>query len=157
MNKVVLLGRLTKDPELRSTQSGASVCQFSIAVDRKYKSEGQPTADFINCVAWRKTAEFICNYFAKGSRIALVGQIQTRTYDDNDGKKVYVTEVIVDEVEFCESKRQAQDNYATTEAGYYDGMDEQAPAATATPQRQQQQAIPSSGGYFDIDDEGIPF
>ena len=151
MNKAILLGRLTRDPELKTTSSGVSVCQFSIAVDRKYKSEGQPQADFINCQAWRKTAEIVCNYFSKGSRIALVGQIQTRTYDDKDGKKVYITEVIVDEVEFCESKRQSQDEYATTEAGYFDGADE-APTSTATPKQQQ-----FSSGYGFADDEGIPF
>ena len=148
MNKVILLGRLTRDPELKTTQSGISVCQFSIAVDRKYKSEGQPQADFINCQAWRKTAEIICNYFSKGSRIALVGQIQTRTYDDKDGKKVYVTEVIVDEVEFCESKK--QNDYAKTEAGYFDGADE-IPASTATPTQQ------ASNGYGFIEDDGLPF
>lgn len=127
MNKVILMGRLTKEPELRYTTSNTAVCQFSIAVDRKYKKDGQPTADFINIVAWRSTAEFVSKYFNKGSRIAIVGQIQTRNYDDKDGKKVYVTEVIAEEVEFCESKR--QDTAATTEAGYYDGVDE-APTAT---------------------------
>lgn len=137
MNKVILIGRLTKDPELRYTTSNTAVCQFSIAVDRKYKSEGQPTADFINIVAWRSTAEFVSKYFNKGSRIAIVGQIQTRNYDDKDGKKVYVTEVIADEVEFCESKGNSSTRaageapiIAREEAGYFDGEDE---APTATP------------------------
>lgn len=137
MNKVILIGRLTKDPELRYTTSNTAVCQFSIAVDRKYKSEGQPTADFINIVAWRNTAEFVSKYFNKGSRIAIVGQIQTRNYDDKDGKKVYVTEVIADEVEFCESKSASSTRaageapvIAREEAGYFDGEDE---APTATP------------------------
>lgn len=156
MNKVILMGRLTKEPEIRYTPSnGTAVCQFTVAVDRRFKSEGQPQADFINCVAWRTTAEFVSKYFTKGSRIAIVGQIQTRTWDDNDGKRHYVTEVIADEVEFCESKRQ-QNDYAQTEAGYYDGMDQQ-PASTATPQRQQQQADSFDDGYFEISDEGVPF
>lgn len=142
MNKVILIGRLTKTPELRYTTSNTAVCQFSIAVDRKYKSEGQPTADFINIVAWRSTAEFVSKYFNKGSRIAIVGQIQTRNYEATDGRKVYVTEVIADEVEFCESRKDSSSRavgeapiIAREEAGYFDGIDEAAPvpSATATP------------------------
>lgn len=118
MNKVILIGRLTKDPEIRYTAgNNTAVCQFTVAVDRRFKSENQPTADFIPIVAWRQTAEFVSKYFTKGSRIALVGQIQTRSWDDTEGQKHYVTEVIADNVEFCESKKSP----ATTEAGYYDG------------------------------------
>lgn len=156
MNKVILIGRLTKDPELRFTTSNTAVCQFSIAVDRKYKSEGQPTADFINIVAWRSTAEFVSKYFNKGSRIAIVGQIQTRNYDDKDGKKVYVTEVIADEVEFCESKSNSSTRaageapiIAREEAGYFDGEDE---APTATPTKQINDYFPEDS----IDDD-LPF
>ncbi len=119
MNKAILIGRLTKDPELTYTNSNTSVCRFTVAVDRRFKSEHQPTADFIPVVAWRQTAEFVSKYFTKGSRIALIGQIQTRTWDDTEGKKHYVTEVIADEVEFCESKRSP----AQTEAGYYDELE----------------------------------
>lgn len=118
MNNVTLIGRLTKDPEIRYTATNnTAVCQFTVAVDRRFKSENQPTADFIPIVAWRQTAEFVSKYFTKGSRIALVGQIQTRSWDDTEGKKHYVTEVIADKVEFCESKRRSP---AQTEAGYYD-------------------------------------
>lgn len=132
MNKVILMGRLTKDPELKYTPgNNTAVCQFSIAVDRKFKSEGQPTADFINIVAWRKTAEFVSKYFTKGSKIAVVGQIQTRSWDDTEGKKHYVTEVIADEVEFCESKKESPSRavgeapiIAREEAGFYDGLEE---------------------------------
>ncbi len=106
MNKVVLMGRLTRDPELRYTASNqTAVCQFTVAVDRRFKSEGQSQADFIPVVAWRQTAEFVSKYFSKGSRIAVAGSIQTRSWDDQEGKKHYATEVIADEVEFCESKR----------------------------------------------------
>lgn len=132
MNKVILMGRLTKDPELKYTQSNTAVCQFTLAVDRRFKSEGQPTADFINIVAWRNTAEFVSKYFTKGSKIAVVGQIQTRSYEAQDGRKVYVTEVIADEVEFCESKKQESPSRAVgeapviarEEAGYYDGLED---------------------------------
>ncbi len=115
MNNVTLIGRLTKDPDLKTTQSGLSVCRFTVAVDRPYSKEKQ--TDFINCLAWRQTADFICKYFAKGQRIALIGSIQTGSYE-KDGSKVYTTEVNVSSVEFCESKKQnetAQTNEATEE------------------------------------------
>lgn len=110
LNKVILGGRLTADPELKQTASGTPVTAFSVAVSRKYtaKTENgtptQPTADFINCVAWRATAEFICRYFHKGSSICVTGRIQTRSYTDNAGGKKYVTEVVVDEAYFVDSK-----------------------------------------------------
>lgn len=105
MNKAILMGRLTRDVELKTTASGVSVASFSIAVNRRFKNaDGGYDADFINCVAWRQQAEFIGKYFKKGQLIGLVGSIQTRTYDDKDGKKVYVTEVVVDEAEFVGSK-----------------------------------------------------
>ena len=105
MNKVILMGRLTKDIEMRQTPNGVSLVRFSIAVTRRFKnSNGEYDADFINCVAWRKTGEFIARYFQKGSMIAVVGSIQTRSWDGNDGKKQYATEVIVDEAYFTGSK-----------------------------------------------------
>ena len=105
MNKVILMGRLTKDIEMRQTPNGVSLARFSIAVTRRFKnSNGEYDADFINCIAWRKTGEFIARYFQKGSMIAVVGSIQTRSWDGNDGKKQYATEVIVDEAYFTGSK-----------------------------------------------------
>ena len=105
MNKAILVGRLTADPELRATTSGVSVCSFTVAVNRRFARAGEERkADSINCVAWRQTAEFICNYFAKGRMIGLVGSIQTRDWTDNEGRKRYATEVIVDEAYFTESK-----------------------------------------------------
>ena len=104
MNSVSLMGRLTADPELKTTQNGISYCRFTVAVNR-YSKDGEDTADFISCVAWRSTAEFICNYFLKGNKIALIGSIQTGSYTDKDGRTVYTTDVLVDKVEFCESKK----------------------------------------------------
>ena len=105
MNKVILVGRLTKAPELRTTQSGVNVCSFTVACDRRFQKEGEERqADFINCIAWRNTADFISNYFTKGTRIALDGSIQTRSWDAEDGTKRYATEVIVDHAEFAQSK-----------------------------------------------------
>jgi len=109
MNKVILVGRLVKDPEVKTTQSQVSVCSFTIAVDRKFKAaNGERQADFISCVAWRQSAELLGKYFHKGSRVGIIGNLQSRSYDDANGKKVYVTEVIVDEIEFVESKHEAE-------------------------------------------------
>ncbi|MBQ1210842.1 MAG: single-stranded DNA-binding protein [Clostridia bacterium] len=105
MNIVCLMGRLTGDPELRRTANQTAVTSFSVAVDRRFVPQGQERqADFINCVAWRQTAEFICRYFHKGQRIALQGSLQARQYTDRDGNKRTAYEVVVDNAEFCESK-----------------------------------------------------
>lgn len=106
MNKVNLLGRIVKDPELRYTPSGTAVVSFTLAVDRRFQKQGEDRqADFINCIGWGKTAEFVANYFTKGQLMALSGSIQVRTWDDNEGHKRYATEVIADEVYFAESKK----------------------------------------------------
>lgn len=105
MNKVILIGRLTADPDLRYTQSQKPVATYRLAVDRPFKTEGQPEADFITCIAWNKNAEFVSKHLTKGTKIAIEGRIQTRNYDDKDGKKVFVTEVVVDRHEFCENKK----------------------------------------------------
>lgn len=107
MNKVVLIGRLTADPELRQTQSGIASCRFTVAVNRKFKNEnGEYDADFITCVAWRQTAEFISKYFSKGKMIALEGTLRTGSYTDKNHSDVthYTTDVYVDAVEFCGDK-----------------------------------------------------
>ena len=104
MNKVILMGRLTKDPEVNTTANGNTIARFNLAVDRRYKSDGQPTADFPSIVAFNKTAEFVEKYIHKGMKIALEGRIQTGNYD-KDGVKHYTTDVIADSVEFAESKK----------------------------------------------------
>lgn len=101
MNRIVLLGRLTRDIELKRTSTDTAFCNFTVAVDRKFKNKaGEYEADFISCVAWRNTAEFLAKYFNKGKPIALEGTLQTRNYEDDDGKRVYVTEVNVESVSF---------------------------------------------------------
>lgn len=107
MNKVELIGRLTKDAELRYTQSNKAVASFSIAVNKRIN--GENTADFINCVAWSTTAEFISKYFKKGQAIALVGRLQNRSYEDDKGKH-YITEVVVEETEFVGNKQEEKEN-----------------------------------------------
>ena len=108
MNKVILIGRLVKDPEIRYTQSGKGVASFVLAVDRRFSKEGQQTADFIPIVAWNKLAEIVGDNLTKGRRISVEGRMQVRNYDAQDGTKRYVTEVIADEVEFLDSKRDGQ-------------------------------------------------
>lgn len=110
MNKAILLGRLTKDVETRYTQStNTQVSSFTLAVNRRFVKEGEQQADFINIVAWNKTAEFCSKYFRKGQQVAVVGRIQTRSYDNQEGKKVYVTEVIAEEVYFADTKKTGPD------------------------------------------------
>ena len=143
MNKAILIGRLTRDPELRTTPTGRNVCQFSIAVNRTYTSaSGEREADFINCVVWDKQAENLARYQKKGNQIAVDGRIQTRNYDDKDGKKVYVTEVVAEEAYFADSKREP--GAANFEAGFN-------PAAQPT-------ETPTSEGFMAIEeDSNLPF
>lgn len=110
MNKVVLIGRLTRDPELRYTGQGTPVASFSIAVNRRKQKDKPQEADFINCVAWGITGENLSKYQSKGSQIAVHGRIQTRNYENKEGKRVYVTEVVAEEIEFLGSKRDNQSN-----------------------------------------------
>ena len=134
MNKAILIGRLTKDPKTRYTQSGLCVATFTLAVDRRFAKEGQQQADFIPIVCWRKLAEIVGNNLTKGRKVCVVGGIQTRSYDAKDGSKRYVTEVLADEVEFLDSKK--------------DGGQQSAPQSTP----------PKSDPYGpDIPDEEIPF
>lgn len=144
MNKVILMGRLTKDPEVRyTTNNNTLVCSFSLAVNRRFKSEGQPDADFFNIVAWSKTGEFCSKYFTKGQQVGVIGRLQTRNYDDKDGKKVYVTEVVAEEAYFADSKREAN-NANAFETGFNTSA--------------QPSATPSSEGFTAIEeDSNLPF
>ena len=133
MNSVQLLGRLTRDPEVRYTDGGASIARFSLAVERRFKQENGADADFINIVAFGKTAEFIEKYFHKGMKVALNGRIQTGNYTDKDGKKVYTTDIVAENVEFCESKGNSTNNdvHAPASDGDFmsvpDGIDDELP------------------------------
>ena len=107
MNKIILLGRLSKDVEVRYTQTNNTmVASFTLAVNRRFKQEGQPDADFINIVAWSKLAEFCSKYFKKGQQVSIVGRLQTRTWEDENGQKRYVTEVVAEEAYFADSKKE---------------------------------------------------
>ena len=120
MNRAMLIGRLTRDPELRATPSGVSVCTFSLAVDRRFKQDGQPQADFIPVVVWRGQADNCAKYLHKGSQAAVCGSIQTRTYDAQDGSKRYVTEVVAEEVQFLTPKPNGAENGSQTAQNGFD-------------------------------------
>ena len=113
LNVVVIMGRLTADPELRTTQSGISVTSFSVAVNRNYSKDGNNQTDFINCVAWRNNAEFISKYFTKGQMIAIKGSLQQNNYTDKDGNKRTTYDVVVDSADFCGSKNESGGNGAS--------------------------------------------
>ena len=118
MNKVILVGNLARDPELRQTPQGVSVARFTVAVSRRYSRDGQQQTDFISCVAWRSTAEFLCRYFTKGSGIQLCGSIQSRSWDGQDGQRHYATEVIADEVSFNGPKSSNQSSGSGSQPGF---------------------------------------
>ena len=151
INRVVLVGRITKDPMLRKTQSGTSVVSFTIACNRRVQTQDQQ-ADFINCVAWNKTADFMTQYVKKGALLGVEGRIQTRNYDGQDGKKVYVTEVVAETVQFLESKKDAANN-----AGFIPNqMEEPAgyqPDTTST----NYESDFSSADTLDIASDDLPF
>ncbi|MBE6792230.1 MAG: single-stranded DNA-binding protein [Ruminococcaceae bacterium] len=152
MNVVCLIGRLVADPELKHTQANVSVCSFRIAVDRSYQAKGQERqADFINIVAWRQSAEFICRYFHKGSRISVVGSLQSRDYTDQNGNKRTVYEVVCDNVGFVDPKT------TNNAGGYqpaYQPTDSQVPTYTES-----QPAFSTASGDFEeiVGDDELPF
>lgn len=122
MNKVILMGRLTRDPDVRYTGEGNSmaVARYTLAVDRRFKREGEPTADFINCVAFGKSAEFVDKYLHKGTKMVVSGRLQTGSYTNKDGQKVYTTDVIIEEQEFAESKSASAGSATSAPTGQKD-------------------------------------
>lgn len=123
MNSINLVGRFTRDPDVRYTDGGTAVARFSLAVDRRFKRDGEPTADFPNCVAFGKTAEFIERYFSQGMRVGITGRIQTGSYTNKDGIKVYTTDVIAESCEFVESKA-SQERSETNTGGFGNAGDD---------------------------------
>lgn len=167
MNRVVLVGRLTKDPDLRYTPSGVAVATFTLAVNRAFSNqEGNREADFINCVVWRKPAENVANYLKKGSLAGVDGRIQTRNYEGQDGKRVYVTEIVAESVQFLESRAASGEQRG--------GYQQQAPSPSFGGQASHNQGSPfdmggtdtfkknddpfaNAGKTIDISDDDLPF
>ena len=155
MNKVILIGRLTNDPDIRATNNGEFVAKFTLAVNRIGAKEGQQQADFINCVAFRNTAEFFRNYVHKGMKMAVEGRIQTGSYTNNEGRKVYTTDVFVERSEFAESRQQGQQappqyQQQTLPTG-----------GAPIPTQEQAPAMYGADGFMhipdNIDDSGLPW
>ncbi len=173
MNRVVLAGRLTRDPELRYTPNGIPVANFTVAINRPYRNQqGEQEADFINCVTWRKQAENLANYMRKGSLIGVDGRIQTRSYENQEGRRVFVTEVLAEQITFLESKSQAQqrpdmggfvqnDSYQqqsvpqTPQAPSYGGQGQD--AYEQPDSYQDTNPFENDGEKIDVTDDDLPF
>lgn len=149
LNRVVLVGRLTRDPDLRYTPNGVAVANFTVAADRPFTNQaGNRDTDFINCVVWRRPAENLANYMRKGSLVGVDGRLQSRTYEDKDGKTVYVTEVVADSVQFLEPKNSTRNHEPDLAA-----------QPNPNPNQYQSQANPfqNDGEPIDISDDDLPF
>lgn len=153
MNKVFLIGRLTRDPELRYTSSNLPVATFSLAVNRNFTSQsGERETDFINIVVWRKQAENIKNYLTQGSQVAVDGRIQTRTYDGEDGKKRYITEVIADNVQFLDTKSSRENANASTSDVTPSDFSDSMPTTSV-----KNDPFSDFGSSIEINDDELPF
>ena len=167
MNRVVLVGRLTKDPELRYTPNGVAVASFTLAVNRTFANQqGEREADFINCVVWRKAAENVANFLKKGSLAGVDGRVQTRSYDGQDGKRVYVTEILAESVQFLEPRNSSKGE----NANYGAPREQDFPFGNNNNQNQQQNnrnnqgytrvdndPFANDGSQIDISDDDLPF
>ncbi|MDW3783667.1 single-stranded DNA-binding protein [Staphylococcus saprophyticus] len=173
INRVVMVGRLTKDPEYRTTQSGVSVTTFTLAVNRTFtNAQGEREADFINCVTFRKQAENVNNYLNKGSLAGVDGRVQSRTYENDEGKRVFITEVVAESVQFLDTKNNNQQSYSQNSNNQPQQQRGQAQQSQSQPQnnwQQQQQQnkqqapnqqnnpFANSNGQIDIGEDDLPF
>lgn len=148
MNKVILMGRLTRDPEVRYSQgdNATAIARFTLAVDRRIKRDNEASVDYINCVSFGRSAEFAEKYFHKGTKIVIVGRIQTGSCTNKDGQKVYTTDIVIEEQDFAESKAASQQNNSGN-----------AQNASNNQQAQQPKPQTSPDGFMSADDEGLPF
>ena len=148
MNKVILMGRLTRDPEVRYSQgdNATDIARFTLAVDRRIKRDNEASVDYINCVSFGRSAEFAEKYFHKGTKIVIVGRIQTGSYTNKDGQKVYTTDIVIEEQDFAESKAASQQNNSGN-----------AQNASNNQQAKQPKPQTSPDGFMSADDEGLPF
>lgn len=165
MNRVVLVGRLTKDPELRYTPNGVAVASFTLAVNRAFTNQqGEREADFINCVVWRRPAENVANFLKKGSLAGVDGRLQTRNYEGQDGKRVYVTEVMAESVQFLEPKNSQNAGQSFDRGGNYPSRSNEQDSPFGNQNQRQPQRNTrldedpfAGGGQIDISDDDLPF
>ncbi|HAB0117735.1 TPA_asm: single-stranded DNA-binding protein [Listeria monocytogenes] len=159
MNRVVLVGRLTKDPDLRYTPAGAAVATFTLAVNRPFKNgQGEQEADFIQCVVWRKPAENVANFLKKGSMAGVDGRVQTRNYEGNDGKRVYVTEIVAESVQFLEPKHNPAESSTSNnnQSGTNYSNNSQTSSYRAD-SSQKKHSFADEGKPLDINEDDLPF
>lgn len=158
MNKAMLVGRLTRDPELRHTTTGRAVCQITVAINRPFSSQnGQREADFINVVVWDKSAENVAKYVRKGSQVSVEGRIQTRSYDNTEGKKVYVTEVIAQSVQFLDSKSSTPSQDYTPNTNPFDNVSSEPSSPAMETVEVDKDPFESFGDSIQISDNDLPF
>lgn len=162
LNRVVLVGRLTKDPDLRYTANGVAVANFTVAVNRPFSNQqGEREADFINCVVWRRPAENLANFMSKGSLVGVDGRVQTRNFEGQDGKRVFVTEIVADSVQFLESKGSGGSNSQRSGQGVdaYNKAQDQSQSSNTNSNSNQNESDPfkDNGEPIDISDDDLPF
>lgn len=165
LNRVVLVGRLTKDPDLRYTPSGVAVANFTVAVNRPFSNQqGDREADFINCVVWRRPAENLANYMKKGSMIGVDGRVQTRSFDNQEGKRVFVTEIVADSVQFLDSKGSSQGGGNRGDSGFQPNQNQQPSGNNfgsnqnnSNNNNRQDDPFADKGEPIDISDDDLPF
>lgn len=156
LNNVTLVGRLTKDPELKYTPNGVAVCAFAIAVNRNFANQkGEKEADFINCVVWKKPAENMANYLSKGSQIGLTGRIQTRNYEGQDGKKIYITEVVAENISYLEPKGDGSSQGKNKSQG--NSQSQGSNQNNDNYQKWKDDPFANDGKTIDITDDDLPF
>lgn len=157
INNVVLVGRLTRDADLRYTGSGTAVASFTVAVDRPFtNAQGERETDFVSCVVWKKPAENLANFTRKGSMIAVAGRIQTRNYTGNDGKKVYVTEVVAENIQYLDSKKTNESRSGSSESNYSQNNQNTTQGQNKGYHRQDEDPFEKNDS-IDISDDDLPF
>lgn len=155
LNRVILIGRLTRDPELRYTPSGVAVTRFTVAVNRRFANQnGEREADFINCVAWRGLAENVANYTRKGSLVGIEGRLQVQSYENQEGRTVWTTEVVADDVRFLEPKNR---NESQAEYGSFGGSGSYYSSGSSSERRTMDDPFADDGKPIDISDDDLPF
>lgn len=155
INRTVLVGRLTKDPELKYTQTGIAVTRFTLAVNRAFKNAaGEQEADFISCVAWRKQAENVANFLKKGSLVGVDGRIQTGSFEGSDGKRVYTTEVVADSTQFLEPRSSSSEG---GQASRDTNTPSYTPNAQNRPETSENDPFSTDGGPIEVSDDDLPF
>lgn len=158
INNITIIGRLVRDPELRYTGNSTAVASFTVAVERPFtNAQGERETDFINCVVWKKPAENLANFTRKGSLIAVAGRIQTRNYTNNEGRKVYITEVVAENIQYLDSKKTNESRSDSSEGNYSQSDQNSSQGQNNGYQKQDEDPFENNNDSIDISDEDLPF